>query len=562
MKIALAQINTTVGDFDGNVAKIRSACERAAQAGAHLVVLPELAVTGYPPLDLLERTRFVERARSAEARLVDDLPEGIVAVFGNVRRRPTPPLKGRALENVAVAARRGEVLQRVVKSLIPTYDVFDEARYFEPRRIDGSVCFDLCGRKVAITICEDIWNDEDLWQNHDLWRDKAPGSYRLYARDPVQELVDREQPDVVVNLSASPWALGKEEVRRRILAHLSRKHRIWLAYTNLVGGNDGLLFDGHSTVYSPRGEHVATAAAWSEDVHVVDTEAAPSAPVPALRPEVAIRDALALGVRDYLDKTGIRLALVGLSGGIDSAVTAYLAVRAVGPERVKALGMPSRYSSSGSVTDAEALAENLGIEFWRVPIEPPFAAFLDSLAPVFAGRAVDVTEENIQSRIRGVMLMAAANKLGGVVLNTGNKSEAAMGYATLYGDAIGALSVLGDLYKHQVYALAELANEDGEVIPRASITKPPSAELRPDQRDEDSLPPYDQLDEMLRLFIEHRATIEEVVEAVGVEPDVARRVNRAIYRSEFKRKQLPPTLRVSRKAWVGRVFPIVQRFEE
>lgn len=562
MKIALVQLDVTVGDFEGNARRILDGAAQAAARGARIAVFPELAVTGYPPLDLLERTRFVEAAEAAEQAIVEGLPEGLVAVFGSVRRRPTPPVAGRALENIAVAAERGRVRARVVKSLIPTYDVFDEARYFEPKRDHARASIDVDGTRVAITVCEDLWNDDDLWENHDLWRDKSPGSYRMYAEDPIRKLVERERPEVILNISASPWAWGKEDVRRGILAHVAQKHGVWLAYVNLVGGNDGLLFDGHSTAYGPDGRHVGTARGWKEDVLVFDLARAHREPPPVRHEAPEIHEALVLGIRDYLDKTGINLAVLGLSGGIDSAVTAALAVRALGPERVVALTMPSRYSSPDSVRDAEHLAANLGVRLWNVSIEPMFDAFRRSLAPVFEGRPEDVTEENLQSRVRGVLLMGAANKLGGVVLNTGNKSEAAMGYATLYGDAIGALSVLGDLYKHQVYAQAEWINRDRAIIPRSSIDKAPSAELRPGQRDADSLPPYDQLDEMLRLFIEHRATVDEVVEAVGVPPELARRICNAIYRAEFKRKQLPPTLRVSRKAWGGRVFPIVQRFVE
>ncbi len=560
VKLALCQINTTVADFEGNRRRILDFAADARARGARLAVFPELAVPGYPPLDLLERPTFVEEAARSEAAIVEQLPEGLTAVFGNVRRRPTPPLKGRALQNIAVVAERGRRILQVVKTLIPTYDVFDEARYFEPRRDDHSVAFDVDGRRVAVTICEDIWNDKDLWQNHDLWRDKAPGSYRLYSRDPVLEVMRSDNPDVIVNLSASPWASGKEQVRRRILQHLARRHQVLMAYCNLVGGNDGLLFDGHSCAFSPDG-HLATGPGWAEAIEIVDTEARPTPPPDRPGPG-EIQAALEVGIRDYLGKTQIERAVVGLSGGIDSAVTAHLAVRALGPERVTGVALPSRYSSEGSVVDARELAHRLGIEFWTLPIEGMFASFLEALSPVFAGLEPDVTEENLQSRIRGTMLMAIANKRKAIVLNTGNKSEAAMGYATLYGDAIGALSVLGDLYKHQVYELAEEANRDGEIIPRAIIDKAPSAELKPNQKDEDSLPPYDQLDEMLRLLIEHRATIAEVAERVGVSESLVRSVNQAIFRAEFKRKQLPPTLRVSRKSWTGRIFPIVQRFRE
>mgnify|MGYP001106402835 CR=1 FL=1 len=560
MKIALCQINTTVGDFPGNVARLLAQAEEAVSRGARIAVYPELTLPGYPPLDLLERPAFLEAAAAAESEVIARLPAGLTAVFGNVRRRPIPPVVGRALQNTAVVARRGELVARGCKALLPTYDVFDEARYFEP---GDPVCFEEAGRTVAVTICEDIWNDDDLWSSHDLWRDKVVGNHRLYGRDPVTEVVSAHRPSLMLNLSASPWSMGKLPVRRQVLRHLSRKHGVWFAYANLVGANDGLVFDGHSMVYGPDGAHHATAPGWGEGVTVVDTEAGHEVEPPVVPGEPhEIREALTIGIRDYLEKTGIPRVIIGLSGGIDSAVTAALAGRALGPERVIGASMPSAHSSQGSVTDAVALADNLGIECHALPIAGVFDAYARVLEGPFAGREEDVTEENLQSRIRGGLLMALANKLGGVVLNTGNKSEAAVGYATIYGDAIGALSVLGDLYKHQVYAQAELANEDGEVIPRASITKPPSAELRPGQKDADSLPDYDALDEALRLFLEARLPAEDIAARVGLPVVEVERVIRMVYAAEFKRKQFPPTIRVSRKAWVGRIYPIVQRFRE
>ncbi len=539
--------------------RIRRAAYEASDNGAHLAVFPELVLTGYPPLDLLERPTFIEDARRACAQLVDALPEGLTVVFGTVRRRPTPPVVGRALQNIAVIAQRGSVLGTVVKSLLPTYDVFHEARYFSPAGAPSPV-FEVAGRRVGVTICEDIWNDDEMWQNDDLWRDKAPGSHRIYDRDPLAELVRQHAPDIVVNLSASPWSWGKEQARRRLLKHVARRHRIWMLYANLVGANDGLIFDGNSMAYDPAGVHVGTGPSWTEGSLLVDLEASSMRIEPTRDESREIRAALSLGIRDYLEKSGIPRAIIGLSGGIDSAVTATLAVHALGSERVLGVAMPSRVSSEGSVADAAALAGNLGIQMHQVPIEPINQAFLEGLGPLFGDRPTDVTEENLQSRIRGVILMAVSNKFGGVVLNTGNKSEAAVGYATIYGDAIGALSVLGDLYKHQVYQQAELANEDEEVIPRSTIRKPPSAELRPDQRDEDSLPPYDVLDPMLRMFLEARATPEEIATALSLAPKEVDQVVRLVYQAEYKRKQFPPTLRVSRKAWVGRLFPIVNRF--
>lgn len=560
MKVALAQINTTPGDLEGNTRRMLERAARVAAAGADVVLFPELALPGYPPQDLLERASFVDACLAAEARLVEALPDGVVAIFGNVRPRPIPPTHGRALQNVAVVARRGEVLGHVVKSLLPTYDVFDEARYFEPAPRDQRAVFEIGGRRVGVTVCEDLWNDDALWEHEDLWRDKSPGHHRLYDRDPALELAEAGV-DVLVNISASPWARGKLPVRRKVLAHAAKRHGVWLAYVNLVGADDGLIFDGQSMLYRPDGELAGELSPWIEDDAVFDLSNAPAVPVaPMPRDIVKIRSALVLGVRDYFVKSGLRRAVVGLSGGIDSAVTAYVAVEALGPENVIGVGMPSQYSSDHSIADARALAENLGIRFDLMPIADIYGSMMSVLEAGFDGKAPDITEENLQSRIRGVILMAMANKHGAVVLSTGNKSEAAMGYATLYGDTIGALCVLADLYKHQVYALARLANEDRLRIPVSSIDKPPSAELRPDQVDTDSLPPYEQLDAMLEQFLEHRATAAQMAERVGVPVELAERIIRTVYRNEFKRRQLPPTLRVSRKSWVGRVYPIVQRY--
>ncbi len=560
MKIALAQINTTAGAVRENVDLMLAAATEAMQQGADLVLFPELTIAGYPPLDLLERPTFLAACAEAETRFIAEMPAGLTAVFGNVRRRPVPPTYGRALQNVAVLAKKGEALAHVAKSLLPTYDVFDEARYFEPAPADQPAVFEVAGTKVGITVCEDLWNDDELWQQEDLWRDKSPGHHRLYDYDPVPKLA-AAGAKVLVNISASPWARGKLAVRQKVLNHAAKRHGLWLAYVNLVGANDGLIFDGQSMLYQPDGSLAGELAPWVSQVQVFDLETASKIASVAVPSEIEkINDALVMGVRDYFQKSNLKRTVIGLSGGIDSAVTAYVAVQALGAENVTGVGMPSQYSSKHSIEDARILAENLGINFELMPIAETYGSLMQVLQPAFGDKPADVTEENLQSRIRGVLLMAMANKHNAVVLSTGNKAEAAMGYATLYGDTVGALCVLADLYKYQVYDLARYANRDKEVIPVSTIEKPPSAELRPDQKDSDSLPPYDQLDAMLEQFIEHRASAAQMAERVGVSVELATKIISTVYRNEFKRKQLPPTLRVSRKSWVGRVFPIVQRF--
>ncbi len=543
MKIALAQLDPTVGDLDGNAERILAAAGRAAASGARLAVFGELCLPGYPPLDLLERPAFLDACEAALARVVAELPEGLVAVVGTVARSPGRP----GLRNVAVAARRGEVLCTTAKRLLPTYDVFDEARWFEPGPAEQPAVLELDGRRLGLTVCEDLWNDAEFWPS------------RRYTDDPAAELAGR--CDLLLNLSSSPWSADKGDLRARMLAHSARRHGVWVLYTNQVGGNDGLLFDGESLAVSPEGRVVARGARFAEDLVLVDLDA-PGAAVPApARPRIAdVHDALVMGIRDYFAKLRFRTAVVALSGGIDSAVTAELAVAALGAENVTGLGLPSRYSSEGSVTDARVLAERLGIAFHVVEIEPMFAAYLAQLGPVFGDRPPDVTEENLQSRIRGALVMAYSNKTGAVVLTTGNKSECAVGYATMYGDTCGGLAPLADCYKHQVYALARWANRDGERIPESTITKPPSAELRPDQKDSDSLPDYDLLDEILRRYLEQREGAAEIAAATGAAPELVESLIRKVYAAEYKRKQFPPTLRISEKAWVGRVYPLAHRF--
>lgn len=560
MKIALAQINTTAGAVRENVDLMLAAAAKAVEQGADLALFPELTIAGYPPLDLLERPTFLAACSEAEARFIREMPAGLTAVFGNVRRRPVPPTYGRALQNVAVLAKKGEALAHVAKSLLPTYDVFDEARYFEPAPADQPAVFEVAGTKIGITVCEDLWNDDELWQQEDLWRDKSPGHHRLYDYDPVPKLA-AAGAKVLVNISASPWARGKLPVRQKVLSHAAKRHGMWLAYVNLVGANDGLIFDGQSMLYQPDGSLAGELVPWKSQVQSFDLDASVKAVAQPAPSEIAkINEALIMGVRDYFQKSSLKRAIIGLSGGIDSAVTAYVAVEALGAENVTGIGMPSQYSSGHSIEDARVLAKNLGIHFELMPIADTYGSLMQVLEPAFEGKPADVTEENLQSRIRGVLLMAMANKHNSVVLSTGNKSEAAMGYATLYGDTVGALCILADLYKYQVYDLARYVNRDQEVIPVSTIDKPPSAELRPDQKDSDSLPPYDQLDAMLEQFLEHRASAAQMAERVGVSVELAKKIISTVYRNEFKRKQLPPTLRVSRKSWVGRVYPIVQRF--
>jgi NAD+ synthase (glutamine-hydrolysing) len=547
MKVALAQINTTVGAFDANREKILAGIRRAKEQGAELVLFPELALVGYPPLDLLERAPFLDRAKVEEERIIAEMADGIVAIFGNVARRHQPT--GRGLLNTAVVCTKGKLIERIAKTLLPTYDVFDEARYFDSGGQAHGNIVTVGSTRIGVSICEDIWNDAALGQP-------------LYAIDPIAQLME-STPDLHINISASPWARGRWEVRRGLVRRTAKRHGVLTIYLNLVGANDGLIFDGASVIFDAQGRQLFEGKAFQEEFTVFDTSAVHE-PISKVDedPIVGVRDALVLGIRDYFHKTGLKRAVIGLSGGIDSAVTAYLAAEAIGAENVIGVGMPSRFSSDHSIADAAQLAKNLGMPFHLIPIEHAHDCMLETLAPAFAGRAPDITEENLQSRLRGVILMAMANKMGAIVLATGNKSEMSMGYCTIYGDTNGALAVLGDLYKHQVYAIARMANRDRARIPESSITKAPSAELRPGQKDEDSLPPYPVLDRVLELFIEDRAGVEEIAKKAGVSRELASQIVNTVYRNEFKRRQLPPTLRVSDKAWTGRYYPIVQRFTE
>jgi NAD+ synthetase len=544
MKIALAQINTTVGDLPGNETKILAAYRRGVAAGAGLVVLPELATTGYPPRDLLLRPRFVVENRAIVDRLAGQTGEAAVVV-GFVGRHEARP--GRALTNSVALLHQGRVAAIRHKTLLPTYDVFDEDRYFEPATDNAPVEFR--GAWLGLTICEDMWNDEDYWDE------------RRYRSNPATDLA-AAGARLLINCSASPWHLGKGQARHAMLSQLAAKTRCPVIYCNLVGGNDELVFDGGSLVFDGEGRLLAEGRRFEEDLLVVDLNTAPELRPAEAPPEERIFRALTLGLRDYVCKCGFKSVVLGLSGGIDSALTAVLAVTALGRENVHGISLPSQFSSAGSLSDARLLAENLGIRYDVIPIAPPFAAVKEQLQAVFAGRPEDVAEENIQARLRGVILMALSNKFGSLLLTTGNKSEIAVGYCTLYGDMCGGLAVIADVPKTMVYRISAWVNREREIIPRDSITKPPSAELRPNQTDQDSLPPYEVLDAILEAYVVRLQTPAEII-AGGLPAEVVRRVVRLIDLSEYKRRQAAPGLKVTTKAFgLGRRVPIAQRYRE
>jgi NAD+ synthase (glutamine-hydrolysing) len=544
MRIALAQLNTTVGDLAGNEAKILAAYRRGVEAGADLVIVPELAIVGYPPRDLLLKPSFVRAGLAALGRLAAQTGEvGLLVGFvGETRQRP-----GRGLTNSAALLAGGQIVATRDKTLLPTYDVFDEDRWFQPA--SGNTPIEFRGRKLGVTICEDVWNDEDFWPE------------RRYRPNPAVELA-QAGADILLNLSASPWHLGKERTRHAMLRSLALKTGRAVVYCNLVGGNDELVFDGQSLVFNAEGGLVAQAEAFAEDFRVIETDVPGGATPRFYADEELVYQALVLGTRDYLHKCGFRSVVLGLSGGIDSAVVACLAAAALGPENVRGLALPSEFSSQGSLDDAQALAASLGIQYDVVGIQPPFAALKEQLRPLFAGRAEDTTEENLQARLRGVTLMAMSNKFGSLLLTTGNKSELAVGYCTLYGDMCGGLAVISDVPKTMVYRLARWINREREVIPTPSITKPPSAELRPNQTDQDSLPPYEVLDAILEAYVVQSRPAEEIIAAGFAEADV-RRVVRLIDGAEYKRRQAAPGLKITTKAFgVGRRIPIAQRWRE
>jgi NAD+ synthetase len=545
MRIALAQLDFMVGAFEANFAKIRDAVARAEAAAADLVVFSEMAATGYPPRDLLNHARFIDLNLALVDRVAALSTGRLGILIGFVDRNPSAV--GKRLLNGVALCHSGRVVGRRHKSLLPTYDVFDEDRYFEPAPHVSPL--ELGGHRLGVTICEDVWNDRDFWPE------------RLYHRDPVCELAD-QGADVLINVSASPFSLGKAAIRREMIRQEGLKHRRYFFYLNQVGGNDELLFDGHSIGIDPEGREVVRARDFAEDFIVYDLAAAGQpAPAPIVR-EVSRSDeetayrALVLGLSDYVGKCGFSSVVLGLSGGIDSAVTACLAAAALGPDRVLGVAMPSRYSSAESQADACVLARNLGIQFQVVSIDPMFQRYLDSLAPVFDGREPDLTEENLQARIRCGVLMALSNKFGHLLLSTGNKSELAVGYCTLYGDMSGGLAILNDVPKTFVYRLAHFINRERELIPMSSITKAPSAELRPNQRDDDSLPPYDVLDPIIEAYVERQLDVDAIA-ALGVDRSTVVDVVRRIDLSEYKRRQAAPGIKISSKAFgVGRRYPI------
>ncbi|MFZ0744950.1 MAG: NAD+ synthase [Terracidiphilus sp.] len=546
MKIALAQINPTVGDFTGNLEKIIAASGRAAAQGARLTVFSELAICGYPPADFLEKPSFLARCRTAVEELAKATRGLSSAVVAGVAL-PASPEGGKPAVNAAVLLDGGRVLLEQHKRLLPFYDVFDEQRYFSPSRSQQVV--ELDGVRLAITICEDAWNDKNFWPR------------RLYSVDPMEELM-RQSPAIHINLSSSPFWHSKREVRREMLAAIARRDGIPVLMCNQVGGDDSLIFDGSSIALNASGELIAQAASFEEDLLLVDPFTAQLIPGPGSDDTEAAYRALVVGTRDYVRKCGFRKVLVALSGGIDSALVAAIATEALGSENVFGVGMPSPYSSAGSVDDSRRLAANLGIRFELINISDLFQQYTHSLDPLFAGLKPDTTEENIQSRIRGNLLMALSNKFSALVLTTGNKSEMAVGYCTLYGDMVGALAVIGDLVKTRVYAISRWLNREREVIPAPILEKPPSAELRPDQKDTDSLPPYEVLDPIIEDYVEHYRTPECIATAHNLPLALVQHVVHLVERSEYKRQQAAPVLKVTSKSFgMGRRFPIAVKVQ-
>lgn len=545
MKIALGQINPTVGDFSGNATKIIDFSRRAQAAGAGMILFPELSVCGYPPRDLVERPSFVSHNRESAERIAAQT-KGIAVICGLVT--PAESDAGKSAMNSAALLMEGKVAFLQSKMLLPTYDVFDEMRNFAPAR--KQELFPFCGNRMALTICEDAWNDKQFWVK------------RLYTVDPVEALI-QAGGNFVLNISASPFWIGKRELRRDMLASIARQHNVPVVLVNQVGGNDSLVFDGSSLVLNREGNVIAQGLSFEEDLIYFDSQTLTGEMHEQLAgDEASAYSALVLGTRDYIQKCGFQKAIVGLSGGIDSALTAVIAADAVGAANVIGVGMPGPYSSPGSIEDARTLATNLGIRFEVLSINPAYEAYRQILHEVFAGLPQDVTEENIQARARGAVLMALSNKFGAIVLSTGNKSELGVGYCTLYGDMVGGLAVISDVPKTLVYRLSAYVNSQRPVIPQATLEKPPSAELRPDQKDSDSLPPYEVLDAILEDYIEDSHSAEQIADDRKFDIQLVKRVIRMVDRAEYKRQQAAPGLKISPKAFgYGRRVPIAAKFE-
>ncbi len=539
----MGQINPTVGDFSGNSAKIIDFSHRAQARGAGLILFPELSICGYPPRDLVERPSFVARNRETAERIAAQT-RGITVVCGLVT--PAKAETGKSVMNSATVLKDGGIAFVQSKMLLPTYDVFDEMRNFAPAA--SQQLFPFCGKQMALTICEDAWNDKHFWNK------------RLYGFDPVEALIG-EGGNFVLNISASPFWVGKREFRREMLATMARNDKVAVAMVNQVGGNDSLVFDGSSQVIAPDGRVVAQGKSFEEDLILFDPNELTGEMHDQIEgDEASAYAALVLGTRDYVHKCGFRQVIVGLSGGIDSALTAVIAADAVGPENVIGVGLPGPYSSPGSIEDARELAHNLGIRFEVLSIDTVFADYRKILSKVFAGCKEDETEENLQSRARGTLLMALSNKFGALVLSTGNKSELAVGYCTMYGDMVGGLAVISDVPKTMVYRLSHFVNSRRAVIPQASLEKPPSAELRPDQKDSDTLPPYEVLDAILEDYIEELHCAERIASDHKLDITLVRKVVRMVDRNEYKRQQAAPGLKISAKAFgYGRRFPIAAK---
>jgi NAD+ synthase (glutamine-hydrolysing) len=545
MKIALGQMNPTVGDFSGNAGKMVDFAQRAKAAGAGLILFPELSICGYPPRDLVERPSFLNR-NCETAESVAERTRGIAVICGLVTRAQAET--GKSAMNSAALLKDGKIGFVQSKMLLPTYDVFDEMRNFAAAT--RQELFPFCGKQMALTICEDAWNDKHFWNR------------RLYTFDPVEELI-RAGGNLVLNISASPFWVGKREFRRKMLASIAKNHKVPVVMVNQVGGNDSLVFDGSSLVLNSAGEVIAQGKSFEEDIVYFDSNDLRGEFHSQIEGEEAeAYAALVLGTRDYVRKCGFQRVIVGLSGGIDSALTAVIAADAMGAANVIGVGMPGPYSSPGSIEDARTLAERLGIRFELLSIQQAFQSYRQILQPVFAGRPEDETEENIQSRARGTLLMALANKFSGIVLSTGNKSELGVGYCTLYGDMVGGLAVISDVPKTMVYRLSHYVNSGREIIPRASLEKPPSAELRPQQRDTDTLPPYEVLDPVLEDYIEEMHSAEQIAQDHKIDIDLVRKIIHRVDRNEYKRQQAAPGIKISAKAFgYGRRFPIAAKYE-